>query len=42
MKKERAMVLFKRSVEKLGLCYTAYTGNSDSNEYSSVCNAQPY
>ena len=42
MKKERAIVLFERSFKKLGLGYTAYTGDSDSNAYSSVCNAQPY
>ena len=42
MKEERTVVLFERWVEKLRLCYTAYIGDSDSNAYSSVCNAQRY
>ena len=42
MKEERAVALFERSVVILGLCYTAYIGDGDSNAYSSVCNIQPY
>lgn len=36
------LVLFQRSIEFLGLRYTTYIGDGDSNSYLSVVNAQPY
>ena len=42
MESAGAIALFERSIETLGLRYTTYVGDGDSNSYSAVCNAQPY
>lgn len=42
MEAEGAVLLFSRSVEKLGLQYTTFVANGDSASYKAIDNAKPY